>query len=158
MLSQYHALGQGQGLVLPAGHRAWTVAGLTAIAGWARPPADCGPLELWRGVLGLELDAVGEQIRSVDAKLEKHAVADSCVQLLRTIPGVGRRTAEVVVSALDDAGRFATERQVSSYAGLVPKQFQPGQMDRRGRINRRGPGLLRKVLVEAAWLMPRSNP
>ena len=33
----------------------------------------------------------------------------------------------------------------------------PGEMDRRGRITRRGPGLLRKVLVEAAWLMQRYN-
>jgi transposase len=31
-------------------------------------------------------------------------------------------------------------------------------MDRRGRITRHGPALLRKVLVEAAWLMQRYNP
>ncbi len=86
------------------------------------------------------LEALIEQIRCVDAKLEEHAAADSRVQLLRTIPGVGRCTAEVVVSALDDAGRFANGDQVSAYAGLVPKQFQSGTMDRRGRITAAGPG------------------
>ncbi|QDV34813.1 IS110 family RNA-guided transposase [Tautonia plasticadhaerens] len=154
------ALLQGQGLAAPVGHRAWTEAGRAAIAAWARPLADCGPRELWRGELALELaalEALIEQIRCVDAKLVGHADGDSRVQLLRTIPGVGRCTAEVVVAALDDAGRFATAGQVSAYAGLVPKQFQSGATDRLGRITRRGPGLLRKVLVEAAWLMLRYN-
>src|SRR5438309_1978212 len=67
------------------------------------------------------------------------------------------RMAEVVVAHLGDARRFRTARQVSAYAGLVPRQFQSGEMDRKGRITRRGPGLLRKVLVEAAWLMQRYN-
>lgn len=159
--NRIRALVQGQGLAAPAGHRAWTEAGRQALAAWARPLADCGPLDLWRGELALELaalEALMGQIRCVDAKLEGLAAEDARVQLLRTIPGVGRCTAEVVVAALDDAGRFATAGQVSATAGLVPKQFQSGTMDRRGRITRRGPGLLRKVLVEAAWLMLRYNP
>ena len=159
--NRIRALCQGQGLLLPPGHRAWTEAGRKAIAARARPLADCGPLELWRGELGLELaalEALIEQIRCVDAKLEERAAADSRVQLLRTIPGVGRCTAEVVVAAIDDPHRFATAGQVSAYAGLVPRQFQSGAMDRRGRITRRGPGRLRKVLVEASWLMLRYNP
>jgi transposase len=31
-------------------------------------------------------------------------------------------------------------------------------MDRQGRINKRGPRLLRSALVEASWLMLRYNP
>ena len=31
-------------------------------------------------------------------------------------------------------------------------------MDRRGRISKRGPALLRKLLVECAWVMLRYNP
>ncbi len=48
------------------------------------------------------------------------------VQLLQTIPGVGRKTAEVVVAYVDDPHRFQNARQVSSYAGLVPKRYQSG--------------------------------
>ena len=58
---------------------------------------------------------------------------------------------------LGDAKRFRTALEVSAFAGLVPRQFQSGEMDRKGRITRRGPGLLRKALVEAAWLMLRYN-
>ena len=83
--------------------------------------------------------------------------ADERVRLRRTIPGVGPRTAEVVGAHLGDAARFRTARAVSAYAGLVPRQFPSGARDRTGRITRRGPGLLRKARVAAAWLMLRSN-
>jgi len=46
---------------------------------------------------------------------------------------------------------------VSAYSGLVPRQHQSGEMDRRGRISKRGPALLRKMLVECAWCMVRYN-
>ena len=147
--------------MLPTGHRAWTKEGLELIAAMARPLHECGPRESWRGELGLELADLGQitsGLKVVEAKLEEIAGQDRRVQLPRTIPGVGRCTAEVIVAHLDDAERFETAGQVSAYAGLVPRQFQLGETDRRGRIARRGPGLLRKVLVEAAWLMQRYNP
>jgi transposase len=158
--NRIRALPQRHGILLPAGHRAWTGAGLEVIAALARPLAECGPEELWKGELALELrelralmDLVGQAEERLDALGEQ----DERVRLLRTIPGVGPRTAEVVVAHLDDAKRFRTAGEVSAYAGLVPRQFQSGEMDRRGRITRRGPGLLRKALVEAAWLMQRYN-
>jgi transposase len=40
---------------------------------------------------------------------------------------------------------------------LVPRQYQSGECDRKGRITRRGPALLRKLLVECAWVMLRYN-
>jgi len=67
------------------------------------------------------------------------------------------RTAEAVVAHLPQPQRFDNGKQVSAYAGLVPKQFQSGDTDRKGRITRRGPALLRKLLVECAWVMLRYN-
>ena len=74
------------------------------------------------------------------------------------IPGVGRVTAEAIVTAIDDARRFKSGRQVSAYAGLVPRQYQSGVTDRRGRITKRGPRLLRTLLVECAWCSLKYNP
>lgn len=156
--NRIRALAQRHGILLPLGHRAWTKAGLEVIAALARPLADCGPEELWRGELGLELrelEALMTLAEEAEKRLDALGAEDRRVQLLRTIPGVGPRTAEVVVAHLGDAGRSRTARQVSAYAGLVPRQFQSGETDRRGRITRRGPALLRKVLVEAAWMMLR---
>ena len=77
--------------------------------------------------------------------------------MLETVPGVGPRTAEAIVAHLHEPGRFDSGKQVSAYVGLVPRQYQSGEVDRRGRITRRGPALLRKLLVECAWVMLRYN-
>ena len=78
--------------------------------------------------------------------------------LLRTIPGVGPRLAEAVAAWIDDPGRFANGRQVGCYAGLTPRRYQSGSMDRQGRISGQGNALLRSLLVEVAWLGRRHNP
>jgi len=150
----------GQGLPAPRGHRAWTEVGLEGIGQHARPLAECGGDELWRGLLEMAL-AEYRQLRALleqaEAKLDALARADAGVQILESIPGVGTRTAEVIVAHLHQPERFHSGKQVSAYVGLVPRQFQSGEMDRRGRITRRGPAILRKLLVECAWVMLRYN-
>jgi transposase len=150
----------GQGLPAPVGHRAWTDLGLEGLAQLAKPLAACAPDELWRGLLDLaltELKQIVALIDSTEAVLDAQGEADPATQLLRTIPGVGPRTAEVVAAHLDNPKRFTKGKQVSAYAGLVPRQFQSGESDHRGRITKRGPAVLRKLLVECAWAMLRYN-
>src|SRR5262245_6497756 len=158
--NRLRALLVGQGLAAPRGAKAWTVLGLDGIAQHARPLADCAPEELWRGLLDLALTELRQThalLDQAEAKLDALAQASAEVQLLETPPGVGPRTAEAVVAYLGDAARFDNGKQVSAYAGLVPKQYQSGETDRRGHITRRGPRLLRKLLVECAWVMLRYN-
>jgi transposase len=149
-----------QGLSAPVGARAWTELGLAAIGQFARPLSACGPDELWRGELHLLLDRLGfleTRTREVETRLDAIGGGDSRVSLLATIPGVGPRTAEVIAVHLFDARRFHSAEEVSAYAGLVPRQYQSGETDRRGRITRRGPKLLRAALVECAWCSLRYN-
>jgi transposase len=151
----------GQGLPAPRGAKAWTAAGLAGIAQFARPLAECAPDELWRGLLDLALTAyrqAEELVAAAEAKLDGIGKADARVQLLDTVPGLGPRTAEAVVAHLDDPKRFKSGKQVAAYGGLVPRQFQSGEDDRRGRITKRGPAILRKLLVQCAWAMLRYNP
>ncbi len=158
--NRIRALLVGQGLAAPRGARAWTALGLEGIAQFARPLADCGPDDLWRGLLALalaELRQVRHLADQAEARLDRLAQESDDVQLLETVPGVGPRTAEAIVAHLHDPGRFDSGKQVSAYAGLVPRQYQSGELDRRGRITRRGPALLRKLLVECAWVMLRYN-
>jgi transposase len=155
------ALFDHQGISIPSGHKAWTAAGIETLGQHRKPLAECQLNEFWRGELDLELqslDALWQQLQQVDDQLEKVAQQDEQVQLLQTIPGVGRRTAEVIVAALDNPHRFKNARQVSAYAGLVPDQRQSGQTNRLGRITRRGSRILRSALVEVAWVMLRYNP
>jgi transposase len=155
------ALFAQRGLKLPAGQRAWRAEGLEGIAEHSRPLAECPLAELWRGELELELvelQQLHEQLKKVDDKLEQIAERDERVKLLETIPGVGRKTAEVIVTHLDKPERFASAGHVSSYAGLIPRRFQSGQMDRQAGISHRGSRLLRSALVECAWIILRYNP
>jgi transposase len=155
------ALFDHQGISIPSGHKAWTVAGIETLSQYRKPLAECQLDEFWQGELDLELqslDTLWQQLQQVDEQLEKVAQQDEQVQLLQTILGVGRRTAEVIVAALDNPHRFQNARQVSADAGLVPDQRQSGQTNRLGRITCRGSRILRSALVEVAWVMLRYNP
>jgi transposase len=150
----------GQGLAAPCGAKAWTVLGLAGLAQLARPLADCAAVELWRGRLHLaltELEHVQALLTSAEKKLDELAKDNAGTKLLETIPGVGPRTAEAVVAFLPEPARFRTTKQVSAYGGFVPRQYQSTDTDHRGRITKRGPKTLRKLLVECAWVMLRYN-
>jgi transposase len=150
-----------QGLPAPCGAKAWSEIGLAGIAGHARPIAECSPGELWRGRLHLaltELAHVKALSDQAEKKLDELAKTDEGMRILDTIPGVGPRTAEAVVAFLPEPNRFRTTKQVSAYGGFVPRQYQSTDTDYRGRITKRGPKTLRKLLVECAWVMLRYNP
>ncbi len=150
-----------QGLPLVRGGKQWTKAGIEQLKTHARPLAECDDaLDLWRGRLHAELQLMADadaQLKIFDRKLDGLSKEDDRVQLLQTIKGVGPRVAEAVVMHLDDVSRFASAEHVASYAGLVPKQIESGEMSRRGHITRRGPSLLRSMLVESAWVVWRHN-
>ena len=113
----------------------------------------------------LRRDLLVDQLQEADAKIKRVttyldglAARHAGVALLRTIPGVGPRTAEALVAYVDDARRFANLRQVGAYFGLVPCQDASGDTNRLGHITRDGPGTVRKLLCEAAWAAVRRSP
>ena len=76
-------------------------------------------------------------------------------QVLRSIPGVGPVTTEVVLSELADPRRFRSGKAAVGYAGLVPGQRESAGKRKELHIERTGSKLLRWVLVEAAWQLVR---
>jgi len=158
--NRIRALFVGQGLPAPRGAKAWTETGLAGISLQAKALADCGPEELWRGLLDLTLVEYRQTtalIAQAEARLDALGKRNAAVILLQTTPGLGPRTAEVIAAYVHDAKRFRNAKAVSAYSGLVPRQHQSGEVDRRGRVTKRGPALLRKLLVECAWCMLRYN-
>ena len=71
--------------------------------------------------------------------------------LLRSIPGVGIRTAEAVAAFIDDPDRFRDAKAIGRYFGLVPSQDQSGPRNRLGHITREGPPVVRQLVAEATW-------
>lgn len=139
---------------LPSGKKAWSGQDYQKLVALGRELAECKGDELWRGMVKLELDRLEQlmqQLQTVETKLNALAKKDPRVQRLQQVPGVGARTAELVVAMIDEPTRFGRGREVASYGGFTPKKYQSGKMDRDGRISRAGNGLLRKYLVQAAW-------
>jgi transposase len=144
--NQLRALLRGHGLMCP--HRLWTKKGLAWLAalGWVSR-ADA----FRRDQLLDELHYLRQQIKRAQHQLGQIAAGHPGVALLRTIPGVGPRTAEAVVAYLDDPRRFQGAAAVGCYFGLVPCQDQSGPKNRLGHITRQGPPTVRKLLTEASW-------
>jgi transposase len=159
--NRIRALFATHAIAMPTGAKAWTANGLAVLEEQVKELSDCGTDELWRGMLGIALAQfrdLEQRITEAERALDRLSTADPNTQLLLSIPGVGPRTAEAISAHLGDPKRFTSGKQVGAYAGLVPTQYQSGVTDRKGRITRRGPAVLRKLLVECAWCMLRYNP
>jgi transposase len=150
-----------RGEAWPAGKSGWTRAALGELKALTRPLAECEGQELWRGMLHEELGALEqavERLERVTARPDQMAGASDRVRRLTTIPGVGNRTAEIAVAMLDDSGRFKNVGEVGAYTGLTPRRCQSGKMDRQLGISYAGSKVLRKMLVQAAWIGQQTNP
>jgi len=149
-----------EGEILPPRQKCWTQMGMARLEAMARPLSELGLNEMWRGELDIELRqlrAAQQEIEVVEEQLDAIAAADPRVQLLRTIPGVGPRLSEAIVALLDRPERFRKASEVSAYIGMVPKELDSGETQRRGRITRQGSRLVRTLLVEVAWTGLRHN-
>ena len=157
-----------QAIPMPAGKKGWTQAQRRRLDGLAGCSTDFAefweglePQEWWRGQLAEELEqlrAVESAISSVERRLDKFAEGDARVKRVRSAPGVGPRLSETVVAVIGDPHRFRNGKQVAAYAGLVPRVFQSGSMDRNGRITGAGNRCLRSILIEVSWLGLNRNP
>jgi len=100
------------------------------------------------------------QLKTLEAALKAFADQAPAAEaeartLLRTIPGVGPVTTEVVLSELADPKRFRSAKRAASYAGLAPGQRESAGKRKDLRIEKTGSRLLRWALVEAAWQLVR---
>ena len=91
---------------------------------------------------------------ALDQELGQRAQACAQVTRLQTIPGVGPMVALAIHAAVGDVERFATAKQLCSYAGLVPSVRQSGSsLSLHSHITRQGNVQLRRLLVQAAHVL-----
>jgi transposase len=147
------ALLRGLGVTARPGKGLWTAKGRAWLAALDLPE-EAG---LQRDLLLDELEGMKPRIDHVEAFLKKRADAHPGVRLLRTIPGVGIRTAEAVAAYIDDPRRFSKNKSIGRYFGLIPCE-DTSVKQRLGHITRDGPGTVRKLLTEAAWQAVRRSP
>jgi transposase len=152
MKNSIRAIYERQGLCLPSTKKAWTD---QALADMKKEADARSEDDLWLLQVRCELEqleTVQKQIERTEEQLDKIAESKTSVKRLQEAPCVGPRLSEAVVAMIDDPHRFKNGRQVGCYAGLTPRRWQSGQSDRQGHISRAGPPLLRKLLVQIAWM------
>lgn len=102
-----------------------------------------------------QLEQADRQLRAF-AKEAPLSEAEARV-VLQSVPGIGRLTADVVLSEIGDLRRFRSAKEVVAYAGLVPGQRESAGKSKQLGITKDGSRLLRWALVEAAWRLVRRS-
>lgn len=132
----------------------WTKRGIA----WLRSLTFDAARDLMVRTLLEELDFLDRKILDLEEQLDDIAKTRSEITLLRTIPGVGPRTAEAIAAFADGVDRFGDARHFASYFGMTPTLDASGGVERHGHISKRGPSVVRWVLVEAAHQTIRRCP
>jgi transposase len=110
------------------------------------------------------LELVLEQIVAVETERDAAVAAPAAedvdakkVARLAKLSGIGTELASVLVrEALYRP--FANRKQVAAYAGLTPSPYASGDRHRDQGISKTGNPLLRKAMIELAWLWLRYQP
>jgi len=144
-------------------------AALAALARGKLQPKQAELQRALRGVVGAHqqlllaaqlrhLAYLKEEIECLSAEIvERQRPLEDALARLQTIPGVGRRTAEVLLAEVGpDMSRFPTAGQLASWAGLCPGQNESAGKRKSGRT-RKGCVWLREALTEAARAASRTR-
>lgn len=112
------------------------------------------------------IDFMDERIAALDAEVAARMATpaqdgtrpfEAAVERLDTIPGVGRRTAEAIVTEIGvDMSRFPTHRHLAAWAGMCPGNNESAGKHRSGRT-RKGSPALRAALTQAGWAAGRTQ-
>lgn len=104
--------------------------------------------------LHLQMNEIQAQIKRL---VDDHPDLRGRRDLLTSIPGIGERTAEVLLSEID-MEQFANGKQVAAFAGLSPRHYRSGKIVGKSRLSKAGSPRLRKALFFPALSAMRWHP
>ena len=108
-------------------------------------------------LLGI-IDGIDETIAQFDREIEDYCRPFAeAVELVDTIPGVAKRTAEIIVSEIGtDMSRFPSAEHLAAWAGLAPGNYESGGKTL-SASTRKGNRFLRTILVQSAHALARTK-
>jgi transposase len=124
---------------------------------WLRDEASKQPAETTGYVLNNMIDYVEhshQQLLKVGRAiltLMKSPQYNEQYNRLKTVPGIGAKTASSLLLELVDFKRFKNEDKLAAYIGLIPDTDSSGDYDKSTGVTKRKSRYLRYMLVEAAW-------
>jgi transposase len=104
------------------------------------------------------IDYLDEAIEQLDHQIQdKIRPFEAQVEVWDSIPGIGRRTAEIIVAEVGaDLKPFDDAKHLASWSGMCPGNNESGGKRRSGKT-RRGSKWLRRALTEAALAAARKK-
>lgn len=79
-------------------------------------------------------------------------------KLMLSVTGVGLITAATWLTELENVSRFKRLDDLCGYIGLIPSTHDSGEKESRKYITGRGHDILRKMIIESAWVAVRVDP
>lgn len=105
-----------------------------------------------------QIDSIDETIKCFDQQIEEYCRPfEQAVELVDTIPGIARRTAEIIVSEIGiDMSRFPSAQHLAAWAGVAPGNYESGGKTL-STSTRKGNRSLRTILVQAAHALAHTK-
>ncbi len=103
---------------------------------------------------------VAEQIKSLEEQAAKiiNLHFKETFMSLTSIPGIGKKTAIMLIAITDNFTKFDSSRKLISFIGTSPRIFESGtSVKGKGRITKMGMGQIRKLIYMCAWSAKRCN-
>jgi transposase len=110
-----------------------------------------GTLDVIVPSLAKSLAAVHEQRRALEAQIETLLEAHPLSQVLTSMPGIGVRTAAVLLTTVGDGSSFPSAAHLASYAGLAPTTRQSGSSIHGEHAPRGGNRQLKRAMFLSAF-------
>jgi transposase len=104
------------------------------------------------------IDHLEDMIARLDTRIDEAGLPFARqIELLTTIPGIGERAAQVIISEIGvEMARFPTAAHLASWAGLCPGNNESAGKHHSGKT-RKGSKELCAVLTECAWSAGRTS-
>ncbi len=99
--------------------------------------------------------AITTKIKEIDKKLSEQIEDKRESELdgiYQSVPGIGKLSARILANELGDMKQFSNEKKLFSFTGLTPREYSSGDNKRLGSISKQGRTIVRKILIEAAWV------
>lgn len=147
-----------EGIAFPDPHERWTLRAKAHLHTLVCPPTIRFKLDRLLSMVSFSQEQAKQTTRHLHDFCKKNAELGHNLNLLQSVPGIGRIVGTHLLARLGDWRHIQNVRQVPGFLGLVPSESSTGDSIRRGRITRHGDRRLCGKLTQAAWAAIQTDP
>jgi len=105
------------------------------------------------------IEDIIDQSQQVDKKINQiiKMYHESMMECLTSIPGIGKKTAVMLIVISDGFKKFGSSKQLAAYIGICPRIYESGNMKGKSSLCKMGMGRIRKLLYLCAWSAKKCN-